>query len=288
MGQSIVFDVQFTATAACTLGQSTNTATGDSDQTTPVQQAAQVVIAGRITGQIREDTDIDGNLGDAESGIPGVAVTLYNDVDGDGVYGLGTDTLAATATTDASGQYAFTGLPAGNYVVVETDSGGYTSTNDADSPNDNQIGLTLAAGESSTGRDFLDTTLTLPDLSVDNQVSNPAPLVNSTVTFTLVVSNRIGAGSATNVSVTDSLPSGYSYVPGSISGGDVRSDASPYGPGLQWTISSLAAGANVNLTYQATVLPTGAVRQLRPNHLGRSSRRGLGSRQRPADPRRRR
>jgi len=54
----------------------------------------------------------------SEVGIPGVAVQLYADLDGDGTY-----VLVRTATTDADGHYLFSALPSGNYrVVVDADS----------------------------------------------------------------------------------------------------------------------------------------------------------------------
>lgn len=95
------------------------------------------------------------------------------------------------------------------------------------------------------------------DLSLDKQASNSTPAVSSTLTFTLVVANA-GPGTATNIVVTDIIPNGYSYVASSIAGGASRDDSDPAGTGLTWTISSLASGASTNLTYQVTVLGTGA------------------------------
>ncbi|NUM69009.1 DUF11 domain-containing protein, partial [candidate division KSB1 bacterium] len=93
----------------------------------------------------------------------------------------------------------------------------------------------------------------LADLSLVKSVSNPTPLAGSTVTFTIAVTNS-GPDAATNVSVADVIPSGYTYVAGSIAGGTSRTAAAP---NLTWTIASLANGATTNLTFQAVVNATG-------------------------------
>jgi uncharacterized repeat protein (TIGR01451 family) len=97
----------------------------------------------------------------------------------------------------------------------------------------------------------------LIDLSLDKQVSNDIPNVSDTITFTLVVANA-GPSPATSIVVTDVIPNGYTYVGSSIAGGDTRNDSNPSTSGLTWTIDSLTAGSDVSLTYQATVLETGA------------------------------
>jgi uncharacterized repeat protein (TIGR01451 family)/MYXO-CTERM domain-containing protein len=79
------------------------------------------------------------------------------------------------------------------------------------------------------------------------------------VTYVLTVVN-VGAGAATNLTVSDVLPvTGYfNYVPGSISGGDGRSVV---GNGLGWSIGTLPVGAVAVLGFQmassATGLPSG-------------------------------
>lgn len=82
--------------------------------------------------------DLDGdNVQDAgEPGLAGVVVNLYNDGNGNGVVD-GADAVVATVTTDANGQYLFSGLPNGSYIVsVPTPPSGFTHTGtgiDADS-----------------------------------------------------------------------------------------------------------------------------------------------------------
>ena len=92
------------------------------------------------------------------------------------------------------------------------------------------------------------------DLIILKEVSDLTPNIGETVTFTLTVSNAAGGSDATAVEALDILPAGFTYVTGSMTGGDVRDESDPTGAGLQWTINSLPAGAAAEvLTFQATV-----------------------------------
>jgi len=86
------------------------------------------------------------------------------------------------------------------------------------------------------------------DLSVTKTIDNSTPQVGSTVNFTLTASNS-GYNSATGVSVTDILPSGYTYVSATPS---VGSWSAP-----TWTVGSLASAASATLSIAATVNATG-------------------------------
>jgi len=107
-----------------------------------------------LSGQVRNDADHDGDLMDVENGLTGAQLSLWSDSNGDGDP---TDELqvGSTYTTDATGNYTFTNLSAGKYVVVETNPGGYTSSADAVSPNDDRIPVVIATTNRS-GNDFLD------------------------------------------------------------------------------------------------------------------------------------
>jgi uncharacterized repeat protein (TIGR01451 family) len=75
--------------------------------------------------------DLNGNgiQEPGEPGISGVVVRLYNDADGDGVIDGGVDTVRASLTTDANGNYLFSGLSNGNYIVsIESPPSGYGYT----------------------------------------------------------------------------------------------------------------------------------------------------------------
>jgi len=90
------------------------------------------------------------------------------------------------------------------------------------------------------------------DLSIVKGVDDSTPNIGQTITFTLDVSNA-GPDVATNVTVADPVPVGFTYVPGSITGGDSSNDTDPTVAGLTWTINSIPASATVTLTFQATV-----------------------------------
>jgi uncharacterized repeat protein (TIGR01451 family) len=107
--------------------------------------------------------------------------------------------------------------------------------------------------QSEDNEDFATSTPQSADLSLTKTVNDPTPNVGDTVTFTLTVTNG-GPSTATNVQITDVVPSGYSYVTGSMTGGDVQDQSGA--PTLVWTINSLATGSTT-LTFQAVVQSTG-------------------------------
>ncbi|MCB0044461.1 MAG: hypothetical protein KDD92_03430 [Caldilineaceae bacterium] len=87
----------------------------------------------------------------ADYGIAGVTVALIDDLDGDGIWDSG-EPIIATEMTDAKGQYLFTGLPDGNYLVAVTDTQNilaglnqsYDSDGVAGSPNVSAVDLDSA------------------------------------------------------------------------------------------------------------------------------------------------
>ncbi|MFM8333840.1 MAG: LruC domain-containing protein, partial [Candidatus Methylumidiphilus sp.] len=110
--------------------------------------------AGSISGQVRDDSQGDGNLSAAYGGLAGAQLTLYTDPNGDGnpADGVAID----NQTTAADGQYLFAITATGGYVVVETNPAGYTSTNDAAPPSDDRIAVAMTSFAHVAGRDFLD------------------------------------------------------------------------------------------------------------------------------------
>ena len=103
-----------------------------------------------IGDRVWEDTNANGQQDDGETGIADATVRLYTCVDG------APGTLVATTTTDASGNYAFTGLVPGQYIVAfETPTGYQLSTADVGADaSDSDAGTggltgcyTLASGE---------------------------------------------------------------------------------------------------------------------------------------------
>ena len=68
------------------------------------------------------DANGNGVFDAGDSGVQGVALTLYADTNNNGVFDDGIDTLIATTTTAAGGIYSFAGLAPGSYIVRADDS----------------------------------------------------------------------------------------------------------------------------------------------------------------------
>lgn len=125
---------------------------------------------GAIGDRVWQDNNGNGNQDIGEPGINGVTVGLYTwtDVDGDGVYSAITDTLSstplATRVTSDDGNYLFSGLAAGNYVVkvISGIPSGYSQSGDPDWLEpcagsglcDGASGVTLRTGQIDMSRDF--------------------------------------------------------------------------------------------------------------------------------------
>lgn len=165
----------------------------------------------RISGQVRFDADDDGDLSDPDFGIQGVNLQLYTDPNGDGNPADGV--LIDSTATESMGYYIFGELTNGHYVVVELDTSGYVSTQDADGGNDNQIAVFLPGGTDSRDNDFLDRTLS--GLIITKSSDKPSVVVpGESLTYYITVSNTRPT-IATGIRVEDILPEGLVYQPGS-------------------------------------------------------------------------
>ncbi|MEI6604795.1 MAG: SdrD B-like domain-containing protein [Verrucomicrobiota bacterium] len=183
---------------------------------------------GTISGSVLADTNSD-KLGEAP--ISGVTLELRD---------AATSTLVTTTTTLASGAYTLGSVLPGSYMVVEKDPSGYVSLTP------NQVAILISAGESGIAN-FVDSMLT--DLAISKNVDHPAPNVGSQVVFTLCATNN-GPSSATGVSVTDTLPSGYEFIS--------ANPAPAYNAATgAWVIGDLANAGNATLQVTAKVNATG-------------------------------
>ena len=129
-----------------------------------------------ISGQVRYDTDSDGNPADLDAGALAVKIQLWTDPNGDGDPADGVQ--VRETYTDASGNYLFTGVATGNYVVVEINPAGTTSTYDVAGLNDDRVPVVMV-GSNITGRDFLDTNP--PVYAISGSVYDDAPANNNTI-----------------------------------------------------------------------------------------------------------
>lgn len=113
-------------TAAGTATAATNTVTGivlGASAAATGYNFAEVPLVG-TGGAVFEDTNNNGVKDTGEPGIPNVTVTLT------GVSLVGGVIAAKTATTDLSGNYTFTGLTPGTYMIAETQPAGYSDGKD--------------------------------------------------------------------------------------------------------------------------------------------------------------
>ena len=72
--------------------------------------------AGGISDRVWLDVDHDGEQDPDEPGVNGATVTLRQDADGDGTF----EVLVTSAVSSGDGNYAFTNIEPGSYLVVVT------------------------------------------------------------------------------------------------------------------------------------------------------------------------
>ncbi|HOE05120.1 MAG TPA: hypothetical protein PLZ52_07890, partial [Bacteroidales bacterium] len=91
----------------------------------------------------------------------------------------------------------------------------------------------------------------MADLSIDKTVNNSTPYVGDNVVFTITVTNE-GPSAASNISVSDLLPTGYTYV------SHLASDGNYVAATGIWTIAGIAFPGSASLSITALVnLPGG-------------------------------
>ncbi|PMB23448.1 hypothetical protein CEN46_10285 [Fischerella thermalis CCMEE 5318] len=115
-GTSSVVQIQIVGNAVQTVGTANSTSPHSS-----ADGAECVTGLSSVGDRVWDDTDGDGVQDAGEGGFANVTVALYRDIDGDGVIDA-TDPQLDTQTTDANGNYDFTGLIFGNYIVKVTDT----------------------------------------------------------------------------------------------------------------------------------------------------------------------
>lgn len=120
----------------------------------------------------------------------------------------------------------------------------------------------ISYGEANAAVDERDASVAVlgVDIHVDKTADLPVLAPSTVATYAVEVSvpafdssGEIRNGTAYDVLVTDELPTGLTYVPGSASHGGTESAGV-----LTWTIGEIAAGASETLTYQLAV-PADAV-----------------------------
>ena len=221
-----------------------------------------------ISGNVYNDADAltDGNLvdGTAIDGTTAPTVVYANLVSGGNV--------VQSVQVSATGTYTFPNVtPNTTYTVILTTTSqsvgaalssatipsGYVSTGEnigAGTGSDGTVNSIISVPVTTTDVTNVNFGIRSPliDLSVTKTANNLAPTIGSTVTFTITVTNAVGYDTATGVSVTDVVPSGFSNIT-NISNSGVLS-----GNTITWSGLTINSGASVNLTFTATVLASGS------------------------------
>ena len=130
-----------------------------------------------ISGHVYNDINQSGVFTNGDTGLSGVTLQLFTDPNGDGNPADGA--LVQLATTDGSGYYELLNLTKGNYVLVETDLPGYSSS----SPANNRLPFNLTNLTTVTNNNFFD--------------YQPSPVLYAT--FSGLVLNDVN-GNGTNLS----------------------------------------------------------------------------------------
>lgn len=191
-----------------------------------------------VTLNIEHTWDDDLEISLTSPGGTTVVLTTDNGGSGDNYSGTILDDAAGTAVTAGSAPFNGAFSPEGNLSDFngEDPSGTWTLTIYDD-----------ASGDTGTLSGFAihicSNAATPTDLAVTKTVDDTTPKENSNITYTLSIANN-GPINATNVSVTDILPPGVTYV----------SDDGTYNSltGV-WTVGSLNNGASATLNIVASV-----------------------------------
>ena len=181
-------------------------------------------------------------------------ITVANNGNGSLTNVVVTDTLPGSVqVVSSSPQASVTGGTA-SWIVATLDSGvsesfTITATTTETGSITNQAKASSDEGASASADAI--TVVQNSDVSVTKAVNQEAVVVGETAVFTIAVTNN-GDAAATNVSVVDTLPAGLEVV------SSTPEAASGQGSTLEWTISSLAAGASTEIVVTARAAAAGS------------------------------
>jgi uncharacterized repeat protein (TIGR01451 family) len=216
------------------------------------------------------DSNDNGQQDNGEPGVKGVTVALVDGVTGLPVFSNGTP---RTTVTDGTGHYLFTNLPPGNYAVLfelatlpqgyvpVTANLGGDDTRDSDA---NGSGRTPATGFLPSGSQDLTLDLGIhlpPNLVLTKRAGSTTAAVGSIVTYTLTYLNQ-GPTLARNTLLTETVPSGATFVASQSSNGWQCSNNGVAGAKCVFALGDLANGQQgtaifaIKLSEQVAVLTT--------------------------------
>ena len=154
----------------------------DSNNSGAIDSFELSIPSGNWSGNVSEDVD---NNGSGDVPIAGVEISLFRDINGDGVITSDAEipfdssiapnsptvvnefNSVVTTTTDANGDYEFLNLVAGEYIAVETQPAGFGNVSEDEGGLDNdgsaasntvinQIAGTVDPGETDVNNDFVE------------------------------------------------------------------------------------------------------------------------------------
>lgn len=156
-----------------------------------------------------------------------------------GVWTVGTISAGSSASLQLAATVNTTAAVTNTAQVSRADQPDPDSTPNNNNPNeDDQSSITLTPQRA--------------DLALTKTVDNATPNPNAVVNFTLNLRND-GPGAATNVSVTDLLPSGVAYVGSSPSQGAYNASSGV------WNVGVVSSGSSASLQIAARVTGTGSI-----------------------------
>ena len=242
-----------------------------------------------VGNQVWADINDDGIHDSGESGIAGVKLNLYEDIDGNNQYTQGVDALMGMTNTDASGKYQFTDLFPGKY-IVQVDPTNFqsqgplaglasSSGNDPAADPDNDVNgddngtalggagvvsqAVMLSGNSEPTNDGdanANSNLTIDfgffgfDLVLDKAVEQTTVAPQDTLNYTVKVNND-GPSAAANTTFKDDLPGGVTFVSASatFNGSDFNANLQHAGGVVTAEFGTMQPGDVVIVTIVATV-----------------------------------
>jgi len=194
-----------------------------------------IVPSGTQSGTVYNDVDLNGNQNNNESGFVNVTVAIK-----------AANGETQTVITDENGSYQFIGVALGDANITVDEStlpeADLEKTINTTNPTTVEISSTTAANI------FHGYAKQQVDLVTRKTVDNDIPLEGDIVTYTITVTNN-GPADARDVTLTDRLPDGISYV-----SHDSNAANSMYDPSNgTWNIGDIANGQTVSLHIRARV-----------------------------------
>ena len=207
------------------------------------------------------DTVDAGNDGYQRQGL--VEGTVYMDTNNNGVYDVGTDVALDTVTvtvTDSNGvTYTVITNGAGYFSQVVPAGATEVAVNDSDLPvtamiengfTDPDTVTVPGGGVASTNFPYVE------PLVIDKDAVTPAVVAGTQVTYTITARNS-GATALTNVTISDTLPAGFTFANSSITANSANrtatSDPTVGAVSPTWGSWTLNAGGNVTILFTANV-----------------------------------